>query len=257
MKKLGVMVFLLSGLVQAVGADSSAVPHSIHRPYFLQAKDKVPRSDLACPEEDLQGPGAKSLDLEINILPPDPHVIDFLSGPDIFEQIQRQRPSETALQRFYWHRLDEVEYCHFRDMEGNHWYGWEDGDEKFNWVLWRGHRFWWHDPFAGLWLYYYQGYWWRADGQKPGRIQACIDGEYYACDAKGNILQDMGQEGSGDIVSAPGRYQGDFRHGGHGGHHGNGQWNHNNAQPSQGSPQGGNASPSQNTNPSGSPSGNE
>jgi hypothetical protein len=86
-----------------------------------------------------------------------------------------------------------------------------DGDGDFNWVLQWGRRYWWHDSFAGLWLYYFRGSWWRADGQRDGFIQVYIDGGYYVCDAEGNGLQDMGPDGTGAIISAPGRYQGDFQ----------------------------------------------
>lgn len=233
----------LFGLVQGVWADSSAPVQKLHQPYFLQAKDKIPRNDLACPDVNLQGPDGKPLDLQVNIQPSGSKTMDLFSAPGIFEAIQRQRPSETTPQRFYWHELDEMEFCHFEDLEGNHWYGWKDDVEgKFNWVLWRGHRYWWHDAFAGHWLYYYQGVWWRADGQSKNSIQANLNGEYYACDAQGRILGDMGAEGDGDIVSAPGRYQGDSAkgggHGGHGahaGHSGGGQGGHNGGQSSQGS----------------------
>lgn len=262
MKKLWSWIFFW-GPVALVWAGSPGLPQKVHPPYFLHAKDKIPRGGLACPDVDLQGADNQPLDLEINITPPDPTVMDIFCAPALFEKIQHQKPSETALQRFYWHMVDEIEYCHFKDMEGNHWYGWQDSDGKFSWILWRGHRYWWHDAFAGHWLYYFQGVWWRADGQKKNSIQANMDGEYYTCDAQGNVLGDMGQDGSGGIVSAPGRYQGDS-HGGHGGRghggHGDrsdgGHEGHNGAQPSQGYPQGASAPPSQNTNPSGSPSGN-
>lgn len=262
MNKLWVLSLFL-GFTPALWADVSIPLHKIHPPYFLQAKDKLPRKDLACPDIPLQGPGGQTLDVAVDITPPGPRVLDRFSSPSLFEEIQRAKASETKLQRFYWHSTPGgLDYCHFKDLEGNQWYGWGGKDSDFNWVLWRGHRFWWHDPFAGHWLYYYRGYWWRADGQEKNSIQACIHGEYYACDAKGNILEDMGQDGSGDIVSAPGRYQGDSHHGGHGGHGshgehgGGGHLNHNGGQPGQGSPQGGNPASGQNSALAGSPSGN-
>ncbi len=257
MKKLWILGLVL-GTACVSWADTSPVPRKLHQPYFLRVQDKIPLGDLTCPDGPIQGSDGKTLDLDINIKPPDPVVMDHFSSPGIFEEVQRAKLSETSIGRFYWHNRGGLDYCHFKDPEGNHWYGWGGGTENFNWILWRGHRYWWKDSFAGLWLYYYQGSWWRADGQKKNLIQACVDGEYYACDAQGNVLQDMGQDGSGSIVSAPGRYQGDS-HGGHGGHQG-GHGGHNGGQPSQGSPQGGNPSSGQSGTSSGpspgSPSGN-
>jgi hypothetical protein len=272
--------FLLSvALVPGVWADSLSPPPKLHQPYFLRAQDKVPLDTLACPDDPIQGPRGATLDLAVNIIPPLPGPMELFSGPSLFEDLQKTKASETAYGKFYWHDFNGMDYCHYKDVEGDHWYGWAGHDGKFNWILWRGKRYWWHDAFAGHWLYYYRGSWWRADGQAQNSIQANIDGEYYACDAQGNVLGDMGQDGNGDIVSAPGRYQGDSHHGGHGGHGGHaghgGQGGQNGGpsspgsapganpvpgpnggQPPSGSPQGGNSSPGQSGPPPSAPSGN-
>jgi len=194
----------------------------VHRPYFLQAKDKIPNDALSAPSLSLIGPKGETLDMEVNIDAPPTIALDQFSDPFVFEQVKGEKKTESTPGHFYWHSAGEQTYCHLLDQEGNHWYGWID-DGKFDWILWRGHRYWWKDPFAGLWLYYFQGSWWRADGQASNSIQVCVDGEYYLCDKRGKILKDMGQDGNGDIVSAPGTYQGDMHSGGHGGHHGEGR----------------------------------
>lgn len=243
MKKFSMACLILAAAASA-RAGNSAAPAKVHWPYFLTAQDKVPRKSLACPDVPSQGPGGEDWDAQASITPPDRAVLDQFSSPALFEDIQRQKTPETKIQHPYWHTASGgLDYCHFQDLEGNHWYGWSGGDGNFNWVLWKGHRFWWRDTFASHWLYYFQGYWWRSDGQAPHSIQVCIGGEYYACDGQGNLLKDMGQDGSGDIISAPGRYQGD-RHGGHGGggHGGHG---------GQGAPSGGQAAPAAGSAPSG------
>ncbi len=214
-----------------VWAEDSGFP-KVHQPYFLRDQDKVPSLDLAAPAGSLEDDKGQPLESDENIAPPDAGIMDRLSDPILFEKIKKAKNIETALKRFYWHTSGDLDYCHYQDMEGNHWYGWMD-DGGFNWVLWRGHRYWWHDPFAEHWLYYYQGNWWRADGQAKNSIQVCVDGEYYACDGQGRVFMDMGGDGNGNIESAPGRYQGDFHNGGHGGGHGSG------GHSSSGSPQGG------------------
>ena len=143
---------------------SDAAPKKINRPYFLRIKDKIPNDSLTAPAGSLEDANGQTLNADVNITPPDAGVMDQLSDPGLFEKIRKTKSVETAVNRFYWHSDGDLDYCHYQDMEGNHWYGWSD-DGGFNWVLWRGHRYWWHDPFARHWLYYYQGYWWRADGQ--------------------------------------------------------------------------------------------
>jgi hypothetical protein len=198
-------------------------PKRVHPPYFLRSKDKIPPDSLSHPMASLVDANGQAMESKENISTPDSSVMDRLSDPGLFEEIRKTKSVETTPDRLYWHSRDDLNYCHYLDEEGNHWYGWTD-EQGFNWVLWRGHRYWWHDPFAKHWLYYYQGYWWRADGQGKDSIQVCVDGEYFLSNGRGDVLSDMGQDGTGGIISAPGRYQGDMHHGGsHGeGHHGEG-----------------------------------
>ncbi len=216
-----------------LGWAQGQTPKKVHPPYFLHAKDKLPPESLSPPAASLIDAKGQGMASELNIAPPDAGVMDQLSDPGLVEEIRRTKAAETTTDRFYWHSTDDLDYCHYQDMEGNHWYGWADG-QGFNWVLWRGHRYWWHDPFAKHWLYYYQGYWWRADGQAKNSIQVCLDGEYYACDSQGRVISDMGQDGSGGIISAPGRYQGDMRHGNGGGRHGDGDHDSGHSHPEGG-----------------------
>jgi hypothetical protein len=190
-------------------------PQKINRPYFLRVKDKTPNDSLTAPTGSVEDAHGRSLDTDVNITPPDAATMDRLSDPVLFETIRKTKSTETDVNRFYWHASGDLDYCHYQDAEGNHWYVWSD-DGGFNWILSRGHRYWWHDPFGKHWLYYYQGYWWRADGQTKNSIQVCMDGEYYACDSQGHVVTDMGEDGNGNIMSAPGRYRGDSHHGGHG-----------------------------------------
>jgi hypothetical protein len=237
MKNLWLILLVLAFCPQVRAANNA--PLKVHPPYFLRAKDKVPNDSLVCPADSILDVRGQTMDVSANIAPPDADVMDQLSDPSLFEKILRTKSSETTTGRFYWHSAGDLDYCHFQDMEGNHWYGWADGGD-FNWILSRGHRYWWHDPFAKHWLYYYHGYWWRSDGQTKDVLQVCVDGEYYTCDSRGRVVADMGRDGSGGITSAPGRYQGDSHHGGsHGGGHGEGHGAGDAGQGSPNSPQGG------------------
>ena len=212
MKKFTVM-FLVLVLNVPFPARAASVPKNIYPPYFLRSGDKIPTAGLSNPGDLVLGPDGKPLGVREYQYPPDSTVMRKLADPDLFVEIKQAKHSERIVQQFYWHQSEGLDYCHYRDLEGNNWYGWNK-DDSFNWVLWHGKRYWWRDPFAGNWLYYFQGYWWRAEGQNPQGIQVIVEGEYYLCDRSGKILQDMGQDGKGAIISASGVYQGDLGRGG-------------------------------------------
>lgn len=206
MKRL--LWFFFFGLVPFVLAQSA--PVSLVKPRFLTLSDKVPSGSSLIPPIPLADARQKKIRSTETILPPDPGTMTLFSDPDLFETIKADKKKEREFQHFYWHQAEALDYCHYRDLQGDHWYGWVDGDH-FDYVLWRGNRFWWRDPFADHWLYYYRGVWWRADGQDALTLQGCVGGEYYLCDRTGKVLKDMGADGQGLIVSAPGVYQIDLR----------------------------------------------
>jgi len=53
------------------------------------------------------------------------------------------KKAETQPGRFYGHSTEtDWTYTHYRDLEGNHWFGWNE-DRKFHWVLSKHGRLWW------------------------------------------------------------------------------------------------------------------
>ena len=219
-------------LILAIGLFSVEIPargatpalKKISRPLFLKSADKVP-GILGNPEVPKKGSDGSPLGVTEAIDAPPVDMMKKLSDPEIFEVIKKtKKTEETRINQIYWHASGDWKYCHFRDAEGNHWYGWNDG-QSFHWVLWRGNRFWWRDSFAGHWLYYFRNYWWRSELQTSNSLQVLIDGEYYLCQKDGTISTDLGRDGNGLINSGTGRFRGDFHHGGHGhegGHEGSG-----------------------------------
>ena len=240
MKRSFFLLLVLFGILAATAlADPKSFP-ALPVPRFLFPKDPIPMKSLEDPGYVLVEPDGKTQEVQVDFLAPPADALDLFSDPGLFEQIHKAHLSEAKVKHFYWHAEGDLTYCHLMDIEGNHWYGWSEGG-NFHWILWRGHRYWWHDSFAGHWLYYYRGLWWRADGQDKGQIQACVNGEYYLCDKDGNVLKDMGEDGEGNLLSAP-----NLRH--HGGHHGGsgGHGGQNNPGTGGASPPGSsNASPSQ------------
>ncbi len=209
-------------------------PKKISRPLFLKPTDKIPLGTLRSPGVPDQGRDGNPLGVDESIYAPPADILDKLSDPGLFEEIKKAKKKENQVNRIYWHTSTGWEYCHFRDEEGNHWYGWNDR-KAFHWVLWRGDRYWWHDDFAGNWLYYFRGYWLRAHQQSSGDLQVLINSEYYVCQKDGTITKDMGQDGKGGIVSGNGPFRGDFHHEGNG--HGNGHpWNGSKASLNTGMP---------------------
>jgi hypothetical protein len=208
---------------EAWSQTTNAAPKKIHPPLFLKPTDKIPMETLNSPDVPEKGMDGNPLEINEAVDAPPADILDKLSAPGLFEVIKRAKTKEeTRINQVYWHINSDLEYCHFRDGEGNHWYGWNDG-QAFHWVLWRGNRYWWRDDFAGHWLYYGRDHWWRAGLQTPDSIQVLINGEYYLCQKDGTILKDMGQDGKGAIVSGNGPFRGDFHGGhGHGGGHGQG-----------------------------------
>lgn len=219
------MTVLLIFLPSALLAQSitPVLPQPISAPLFLRPADKTPLDALNSPAVPDQGFDGNPLGADEAIDAPPADILNQLSEPHLFESIKAAKKKEAGINQIHWHASDDLNYGHFRDKEGNNWYGWSDG-QAFHWILALGNRYWWHDDFAGHWLYFAKNHWWRADGQSANQIQVIIDGEYYLCQRDGTIVKDMGQDGNGQILSGSGRYQGDFRggHGGHAGGHGGG-----------------------------------
>jgi hypothetical protein len=199
MKRILWSLFLSLAAVPWVWADPS-MPVSLARPRFLTLLDKLPMHSAVVPEAPVKDTHGQTITAKGALLPPPAATMDFFSDPSLFLTIKKNKKSERDFRYFYWHGSIGPDYCHYRSLEGDHWYGWvEQG--YFYYVLWKGNRFWWRDPIADHWLYYARGVWWRSDGQDQKTLQACVEGEYYLCDKSGKVLKDMGPDGNGLILS--------------------------------------------------------
>jgi len=95
-----------------------------------------------------------------------------------------------------------MDYCHFRDGSGNHWYGWPSGG-NFLWAFFKAGHFWWHDTYAERWLYFDRGYW-RWQEPKKDQFQIYLEnGHYYACDVNGVLGEDLFTLGTEEVVTQP------------------------------------------------------
>ena len=84
-----------------------------------------PLNGLVAPDPPEQGADGKSLDLIDDIAAPNGEILGYLAKAPI-PNIEKLNHKERQPTRFYWHTSPGGNFCHYRDFEGNHWYGWVD-----------------------------------------------------------------------------------------------------------------------------------
>jgi hypothetical protein len=108
---------------------------------------------------------------------------------------------ENQPTQIYWHQGELGPNCHYVDLQGNDWFGWQE-DAEFYWVLAAQGAFWALDSGSGRWLGYAQGNWWWKGNDSDSRLMLYRNGTYYLCDARGNIIDSKGER--------PGELKGDY-----------------------------------------------
>lgn len=115
--------------------------------------------------------------------PPAHHAV-VAHNPAIVAAIQRQQRSERQPGRFYWHTVNGVRFAHYYN-HGVDWYGFYHGP-RFYWCRRWGGRWWWYDPTAARWDYWFDGYWWWPGPN--GLAYVYVDNNYYPYDeAEGGV----------------------------------------------------------------------
>jgi hypothetical protein len=92
-------------------------------------------------------------------------------------QVHSFNARETTVGRYYWHNFNGVNFCHYYDRWGCHWYGWYCGS-SFYWSCWWGNFWWWYDPLYFRWCYWYDGWWWWQNPEDINQIDVYNNGEY-------------------------------------------------------------------------------
>ncbi len=105
-----------------------------------------------------------------------------LADPAWRERIGRFNSTETRRGRFYWHRDDGYDYCHFIDPWGYHWWGWYMADSFF-WTRYFDGRWWWYDTGFNRWCFWNDGFWWWQDPYHMGDLYCFDDGAYVPCNS--------------------------------------------------------------------------
>jgi hypothetical protein len=163
--------------------------------FFLRDQDLIlPASqELEVPHPPQLGPDGKILRTVEDTGVPEGDALGSLTGIAFVQQIERFNQRENQPEKYHWHTTSTGwRFCHYRDYEGNDWYGW-NGDEKFQWVLcWNGH-FWWKDTIAERWLCFDKGNWWWPESGDSQRVWVYHYGSYYLCDANGAVMDEKGE----------------------------------------------------------------
>ncbi len=127
-------------------------------------------------------------------------------------ELSSQMNEESLPKHLYWHQNDQGPYCHYIDLQGNDWIGWQN-DTQFQWVLEYQGTFWAREKENGRWLGYYNGNWWWKGSDDNNRLCLYRDGTYYLCDADGNVVDPKGERPGELKGDYGGPYQGDTKSG--------------------------------------------
>lgn len=106
------------------------------------------------------------------------HFREVLTDRGFLADMRVMHREERVAGRYYWHRWQDLDYCHYYDRWGYHWYGWYLGP-RFLWVRSFGGRFWWYDESATRWCFWFNGDWWWPDPIRE-TVYVYRDGDYIA-----------------------------------------------------------------------------
>jgi hypothetical protein len=90
--------------------------------------------------------------------------------------------SENQAGHYYWHNDDGVNYCHYLDASGYHWFGWYRGDQYF-WTRNFNGRWWWYDADYDRWCFWNNGFWWWQDPYHVGDLYCYNNDNYIPCNS--------------------------------------------------------------------------
>jgi hypothetical protein len=172
-------------------------------PILLKDSDKMHDSESHfSPPSPGKSPDGKTLQAQSSNRLPLGESLNNLTDLSLIPQITAFNKADDKSRAYYWHSLKGLDYCHFRSGSGSQWYGWQSGAD-FLWALYREGHFWWHDAYAGRWLYFDRGYW-RWQGPKKNQFQVYLEnGHYYAVNANGTLGDDLFTTGTEEDVTEP------------------------------------------------------
>ena len=176
---------------------------ALPKPIVLKGSDKLNDSENhSIPSPPKKSADGNPLQVKNSDQIPRGEALNNLTDSSFLSQIPGFNKSEDKSKTYYWHPLNGVNYCHFRDGSGNHWYGWQ-ANGKFQWAFFRAGHFWWHDAYAERWLYFDRDYWWWQGSNKNQFQIYQEDGHYHAIDTNGTLGDDLFTTGIEEEVTQP------------------------------------------------------
>jgi len=110
----------------------------------------------------------------------DPVIRDHMAmvdEPEWHARIDGFNREEFERGRYYWHRGEDFNYCHYIDGSGYHWWGWYR-DGHYFWNRYFGGRWWWYDNDFDRWCFWNEGFWWWQDPYHVGDLY-CYNNDTY------------------------------------------------------------------------------
>ena len=105
------------------------------------------------------------------------HMTSIAHNTTFINQVNVYNTQETVANHYYWHSYGGVNYCHYYDTWGYHWYGWYWGGTCF-WSRWYANNWWWYDSSYARWCYWHDGFWWWQDPVHVDVVYVYNNGNY-------------------------------------------------------------------------------
>jgi hypothetical protein len=105
-----------------------------------------------------------------------------LDRADWGARIEGFNAAETERGHYYWHQDSGINYCHFIDGSGYHWWGWYAGNQYF-WTRYYASRYWWYDTDFDRWCFWNNGFWWWQDPYHVGDLYCYNNDNYVPCNS--------------------------------------------------------------------------
>src|SRR5665213_176548 len=107
----------------------------------------------------------------------------LVDSADWRTRIDQYNAAENQAGHYYWHNDDGVNYCHYLDSNGYHWYGWYEGSQFF-WTRDFDGRWWEYDSDYNRWCFWNNGYWWWQDPNHVGDLYCYDNNDYIPCNSQ-------------------------------------------------------------------------
>jgi len=129
--------------------------------------------------------------------------MSIVNGDAYRQRFVTENASERQANHYYWHKDKDLNYCHYIDGSGYHWYGWYAGDRCF-WTRNYAGRWWWYDTEYSRWNFWNDGFWWWQDPYHVGDLYCYNNDSYIPTNsADDQIVVTSTDQSSGTSFNSP------------------------------------------------------